>query len=96
MARIKDEAEAFAIALESEATDVGTVVAWADKQIEKLEQPDWSLCEVALSGKKSSTDVIHLLQKIPGTPDQRGVMRGVLKLFKKNSNPIRPMQVKLH
>jgi hypothetical protein len=91
MSQLKDEAEAFAIALESTAADVNEVVAWADNRIAFLDHPDWTLFEVALAGKKSPSEVAVLLHRIPGTLDTQSVMRTLLQLMKEKlvSNPSR-------
>lgn len=95
MSQLKDEAEAFAIALESTAADVNEVVAWADNQIAFLDHPDWTLCEIALAGKKSPSEVADLLHRIPGTSDLQSVMRTLLHLMKEKlvSNPSRADQI---
>jgi hypothetical protein len=90
MHSLKSEAEAFAIALEAGASDVGDVVKWADRQIECIDHPDWSLCEVSLSRSKRPDDVARLLRRIPGSVDTSSMIRIVLELMKKKliSDPL--------
>lgn len=81
MARLRDEAEALAVALEFGLCDVPDAVAWADAWILREDVPPGWLCDVALAGGLAPRAVKDLLHDFPGEPDRGAVDRLVLAVF---------------
>ena len=78
MSQMREEAEALATALVIGAADVDEAIDWADAHIAQLDQPHWSLCEVATSRGRPLQDVLGFLQQVPGAAEQRRVMRHLM------------------
>jgi hypothetical protein len=66
---LKDQAEFFALALESGLKTVPDVIAWADENIAQLETPPLWLLELSLLSKARGQDVVHALRQAEGTSD---------------------------
>jgi len=77
----REEAEALATALDVGIVDVSEVVDWAVDRIAEEEHPHWSLCEIAIAGRKYPQDVAALLREIPGTFSASDVRRRVLSMM---------------
>ncbi|WP_165246236.1 hypothetical protein [Paludisphaera soli] len=77
MARLRDEAEALAEALEFGLCDVRDAVAWADAWILREDVPHERLCDVSLASGRTPRAVMDLLHEFPGEPD-RGAVDGLV------------------
>ncbi len=69
MSELRDEAEAFARALEYGLCDPAEVVAWADARLLREDRPPLALCEASLARDSHPLDVAGVLRRCPGTPD---------------------------
>jgi len=81
MSQLRDEAEALARALEIGACGVDEVIAWADAQIVRESQPDWPLCEAALSRDRYPQDVAGILRQLPEPFSRRNVNQLLVTLL---------------
>lgn len=70
MARLRDEAEALADAMELGMCTIAEAIAWSDAQILRAEVPDVALCDVSLARDLYPQDLARMLREIPGNPDQ--------------------------
>lgn len=86
MSRTRDEAEALAGALELGLCDIPEVIAWADAQIAREDQPSEALCDVALARGRYPQDVAGLLRRFPGAPEKAETVRLVLTLMRERLN----------
>ena len=76
-----DQAEVFALSLESGLKTVPEVVAWADEQIMQLEMPPYWLLELSLMGKAKGQDVVRLLRQAEGVADESKVLQFYLGIL---------------
>src|SRR5688572_25275001 len=51
-------------------------VNWADGVIEREDNPDWSICEVAMSARKYEPDVVSMTY---AHPSDRGIVRELVE-----------------
>jgi hypothetical protein len=78
MSELKNEAEAFRLALIGGVIPVATVIAWADAQIEAAVSPGIELIDLSLSGPHGVGGVVSALERLPGVTDTAAVSRRVL------------------
>jgi hypothetical protein len=81
---LKDQAEFFALALESGLKTVPEVIAWADENITQLETPPHWLLELSLMGKAKGQDVIFALHDVAGLADKLLISRAFFSLILEN------------
>ncbi len=77
----RTEAEVLARAIEIGALSVADAVEWADRVVEGEDHPHWTVCEVAMSGRKYEPDVVAALREVPGSVDEGEVRRGVVRIL---------------
>lgn len=75
---IKAEAELLRLKLIAGLTSVADVIAWADEVIRAAPEPESSVIDVALAGRKGPADVAALLREVPGSYDPVSAARGLL------------------
>lgn len=79
---LKEDAEVLRICLETTITSVPEAVEWADKYIEQTAEPDFSMIEVSLAGRKSADDVARILADVKGKADEKRVIKRVFDIMK--------------
>jgi hypothetical protein len=77
MAMLGEEAWALAEALYLSACSVAEVIAWADAQILREDAPDWTLCEISLSQKRTPQEIGWMLCQL-SPPVDRHTVHGLL------------------
>ena len=77
----RTEAEVLARAIEIGALSVADAVEWADRVVEGEDHPHWTVCEVAMSGRKYEPNVVAALREVPGSVDEGEVRRGVVRIL---------------
>jgi len=77
----RTEAEVLARAIEIGALSVADAVKWADDVVERENHPDWSICEIAMSARKSEPDVVASLREVPGRFEEREVWRRLIRVL---------------
>ena len=75
----RTEAEALAVRLELELSDVLEAVRWADDQILASDVPHNALCDVAMATRANNWDVAGMLRQLPGAIDQSYVVRRLIE-----------------
>lgn len=64
--KIKEEAEAFRLALIEARATVAEVVAWADKIIQENPDTPFEILDISSSGQSSVPDMVSKLSQVPG------------------------------
>ncbi|MFL5331384.1 MAG: hypothetical protein ACJ8C4_21050 [Gemmataceae bacterium] len=70
MAQQRDEAEAFARAMELGVSVVAEITTWSDDLLLKEASPSVVLCEISLSAGRYPENVMGLLRQLPGVPNR--------------------------
>ena len=96
----KAEAEGLRIALMAGLVRPAEVVEWADRIIEREDNPDAAVIEVALAAHRSINEIAGLLEEIPGEADRtmalRTLLRGLLIALEGNPLSAEPIAQKLY
>ncbi len=74
----KNEAERLRLGIRGGWLKIDEAVSWADRQIERTQQPPLALVDLALAHNRTREEVAALLEAIPGSADLVAVMRSSL------------------
>ena len=98
MSSFRNQAEAYAQALETGLLETQTVVAWADREIARSDIPPPPLIEVSLAGDDVNA-LVSALRGLPGEPDLLQASRLLLghmgRALEKDPSLVEPIVEKL-
>lgn len=78
---IKVQAEIYRLGLFMGYFQVKNVIEWADKIIEKLDQPPYEILEISLSSNATLASVCSKLTDVKGECDEALPIQGILNLL---------------
>jgi hypothetical protein len=78
---LKETAELYRLALLDGWISLEEVVAWTDRVIEAEAEPDASILEASLRGRRPVGEMIEALAQVPGEFDRRAVHGALLGLM---------------
>ena len=79
--QLREEAEYLQLALAMGLIDPGAVIDWADNMIAAVDNPPIQVIDVSLAASRPATDIMDLLQAVPGDGDPAAAALRVLALF---------------